>query len=74
MRSSELETRLRRLRRHVKASGSEKTVAFTVLPDPKSPGTQQTIEAQVASVREVLAKANLEGEERLSGGREEARP
>jgi hypothetical protein len=41
---------------HVKAGASEKTVALTVLPDPKSPGTQQTIEAQVAFVREVLAE------------------
>jgi hypothetical protein len=41
---------------HVKAGGSEKTVALTVLADPKSPGTQQTIEAQVAFVREVLAE------------------
>jgi len=41
---------------HVKAGGSEKTVPLTVLPDPKSPGTQQTIEAQVAFVREVLAE------------------
>jgi hypothetical protein len=41
---------------HVKAGASEKTVALTVLPDPHSPGTQQTIEAQVAFVREVLAE------------------
>ena len=41
---------------HVRAGGAEKTVALTVLPDPHSPGTQQTIEAQVAFVREVLAE------------------
>ena len=41
---------------HVKAGLAEKTVPLTVLPDPKSPGTQQTIEAQVAFVRQVLAE------------------
>jgi photosystem II stability/assembly factor-like uncharacterized protein len=41
---------------HVKAGAAEKAVPLTVLPDPKSPGTQQTIEAQVAFVREVLAE------------------
>lgn len=41
---------------HVKAGAAEKTVSLTVLPDPHSPGTQQTIEAQVAFVREVLAE------------------
>src|SRR4029078_4993026 len=41
---------------HVKAGGAEKTVALTVLPDPHSPGTQQTIEAQIAFMREVVAE------------------
>jgi len=41
---------------HMKAGGAEKTVALTVLPDPHSPRTQQTMEAQVAFVREVLAE------------------
>jgi hypothetical protein len=40
----------------MKAGGAEKTVALTVLPDPHSPRTQQTMEAQVAFVREVLAE------------------
>ena len=34
----------------VKAGSTEQTTSLTVLPDPKSPGTQQSIEAQVAFV------------------------
>jgi photosystem II stability/assembly factor-like uncharacterized protein len=41
---------------HVKAGDKEQTAPLTVLPDPKSPGTQQTIEAQVKFMREVLAE------------------
>jgi hypothetical protein len=41
---------------HVKAGAAEKTTELTVLPDPHSPGTPQTIRAQVAFVREVLAE------------------
>jgi photosystem II stability/assembly factor-like uncharacterized protein len=41
---------------HVKAGTAEKTTELTVLPDPHSPGTPQTIRAQVAFVREVLAE------------------
>jgi hypothetical protein len=40
----------------VKAGSAEQTARLTVLPDPKSPGTQQSIEAQVAFSREVLAE------------------
>jgi photosystem II stability/assembly factor-like uncharacterized protein len=40
----------------VKAGGQQKTAQLTVLPDPKSPGTQQSIQAQVAFSREVLAE------------------
>src|SRR4029077_9288180 len=40
----------------VKAGSTEQTTSLTVLPDPKSPGTQQSIEAQVAFSREVLAE------------------
>jgi hypothetical protein len=40
----------------VKAGAAEQTTKLTVLPDPKSPGTQQSIEAQVAFSREVLAE------------------
>ena len=40
----------------VKAGATEQTTSLTVLPDPKSPGTQQSIEAQVAFSREVLAE------------------
>jgi hypothetical protein len=41
---------------HVKAGTNEQTTKLTILPDPKSPGTQQSIEAQVAFSREVLAE------------------
>ena len=41
---------------HVRAGTAEKTTQLTVLPDPHSPGTPQTIRAQVAFVREVLAE------------------
>jgi photosystem II stability/assembly factor-like uncharacterized protein len=41
---------------HVKAGATDQTAPLTVLPDPKSPGTQQSIEAQVAFSREVLAE------------------
>ena len=40
----------------VKAGATEQTARLTVLADPKSPGTQQSIEAQVAFSREVLAE------------------
>ncbi len=40
----------------LKAGSTEQTARLTVLPDPKSPGTQQTIEAQVAFSRDVLAE------------------
>ena len=40
----------------VKAGSNEQTTKLTILPDPKSPGTQQSIEAQVAFSREVLAE------------------
>jgi hypothetical protein len=40
----------------VKAGAAEQTTRLTVLPDPKSPGTQQSIEAQVAFSRDVLAE------------------
>lgn len=40
----------------VKAGSAEQTAKLTVLPDPHSPGTQQTIEAQIAFMREVLAE------------------
>jgi hypothetical protein len=40
----------------VKAGTTEQTTSLTVLPDPKSPWTQQSIEAQVAFSREVLAE------------------
>ncbi len=40
----------------VKAGAVERTASLTVLPDPKSPGTQQSIEAQVAFSRGVLAE------------------
>ena len=42
----------------VKAGSAEQTTSLTVLPDPKSPGTQQSIEAQVAFSREVLAEVD----------------
>lgn len=41
---------------HVKAGGAEKTTQLTVLPDPHSPGTAQTIQAQIVFVRGVLAE------------------
>jgi hypothetical protein len=40
----------------VKAGATEQTASLAVLADPKSPGTQQSIEAQVAFTREVLAE------------------
>ena len=40
----------------VKAGANEQTTRLTVLPDPKSPGSQQSIEAQVAFSREVLGE------------------
>ena len=40
----------------VKAGAAEQTTTLTVLPDPKSPGTQQSIEAQVAFTRDVLSE------------------
>ena len=41
---------------HLKAGSTDETAKLTILPDPNSPGTQQTIEAQVAFSREVLAE------------------
>jgi hypothetical protein len=41
---------------HVKVGSNEQTAKLTVLADPNSPGTPQTIEAQVAFLREVLAE------------------
>jgi hypothetical protein len=38
----------------VKAGSTEQTAKLTILPDPNSPGTQQTIEAQIAFLRDVL--------------------
>lgn len=43
---------------HVKAGGNEGTAQLTVLPDPHSPGTEQSIRAQVQFAREVLAEEN----------------
>jgi hypothetical protein len=40
----------------VKVGANEQTTKLTVVPDPKSPGTQQSIESQVAFSREVLAE------------------
>jgi hypothetical protein len=40
----------------VKAGGAEQRAQLRVLPDPHSPGTPQSIEAQVKFVREVLAE------------------
>jgi len=40
----------------VKVGGNEQATKLTLLPDPKSPGTQQSIEAQVAFSRAVLAE------------------
>jgi photosystem II stability/assembly factor-like uncharacterized protein len=42
----------------VKAGAHEATVSLTVLPDPHSPGTEQSIRAQVAFAREAQAEAN----------------
>lgn len=40
----------------VKAGATEQTAPLTVLPDPKSPGTQQSIEAQVVFYRDVVGE------------------
>jgi hypothetical protein len=40
----------------VKAGSAEQTTQVTVLPDPHSPGTPQTIQAQVSFARGVLAE------------------
>lgn len=40
----------------LKAGSTDQTAQLTVLPDPKSPGTQLTIEAQVTFSRDVLAE------------------
>jgi len=40
----------------LKAGTTEQTAKLTVLPDPKSPGTQQSMEAQVAFSRDVIAE------------------
>ena len=40
----------------VKAGSAEQTASLVVRPDPASPGTQQSIEAQVKFSREVLAE------------------
>lgn len=42
----------------VKAGSHEATVPLTVLPDPHSPGTEQSIHAQVQFARDVLAEEN----------------
>src|SRR5262249_24364940 len=42
----------------VKAGSAEQTAQLTVLPDPKSPGTQQSIEKQVAFSRDVLGEVD----------------
>jgi hypothetical protein len=42
----------------VKAGGNEGTAQLTVLPDPHSPGTEQSIRAQVQFARQVLAEEN----------------
>ncbi|HTI61885.1 MAG TPA: hypothetical protein VL524_00145, partial [Gemmatimonadaceae bacterium] len=59
---------------HVKAGGAEKTTQLTVLPDPHSPGTPQTIRAQVAFVREVLAEIDSAAKmgNRMEGLRKQA--
>jgi photosystem II stability/assembly factor-like uncharacterized protein len=41
---------------HVKAGAADQTASLVVLPDPKSPGTQPSIEAQVTFLRQVLAE------------------
>jgi photosystem II stability/assembly factor-like uncharacterized protein len=43
---------------HVKAGPKEESAPLTVLPDPHSSGTEQSIRAQVAFAREVLAEEN----------------
>lgn len=43
---------------HVKAGGNEGSAQLTVLPDPHSPGTEQSIRAQVQFARQVLAEEN----------------
>ncbi len=43
---------------HVKAGGNEETAQLTVLPDPHSPGTEQSIRAQVQFARQVLTEEN----------------
>jgi hypothetical protein len=40
----------------VKAGSAEQTTQLTVLPDPHSPGTPATIQAQVSFARSVLAE------------------
>jgi photosystem II stability/assembly factor-like uncharacterized protein len=59
---------------HVKAGSAEKTTQLTVLPDPHSPGTPQTIRAQVAFVREVLAEIDSAAKmgNRMEGLRKQA--
>jgi hypothetical protein len=47
---------------HVKAGAHEATLPLTVLPDPHSPGTEQSIHAQVQFAREVLAEENQTAE------------
>ena len=43
---------------HVKAGANEGTTQLTVLSDPHSPGTEQSIRAQVQFAREVMAEEN----------------
>jgi hypothetical protein len=43
---------------HVKTGAHEGAVPLTVLPDPHSPGTEQSIHAQVQFAREVLTEEN----------------
>jgi hypothetical protein len=56
---------------HVKAGATEQTAQLTVLPDPKSPGTQQSIGAQVAFTRQVLAE--IDDVARMGNGLESMR-
>jgi hypothetical protein len=43
---------------HIKAGSHEASAQLTVLPDPHSPGTLQSIRSQVAFARETQAEAN----------------
>jgi hypothetical protein len=43
---------------HLKAGGHEETAQLTLLPDPHTAGTEQSIRAQVQFARDVLAEEN----------------